>query len=229
MAQGLGFVISSYLQSRSLLNPTGMAVNALNRYREQLEQEEKENLARQEAEMRAMVSRIQNLRATFENGKLVIHLGRAAVMELIEDMLKKTFATQEAGTTASFRVDLGANGETDHEGELALPSRKVFLKFVPEGRPLAEFAVSYLERARSASPSEYWLLTPDEDQIDFPFEPVFTENKITRGRLRTYNLTRLISDLVGVDYEVAATYDADGGFRFVVSKKQEQHPPDKVA
>ncbi len=201
-----------------------MAANALSQYGDQLESKEKESKERQESEMRALVKDIQNLRATFENGRLVVHMDKVMVLELVENRLKKSLARQEAGTTATFKVDLAAVAETDHDAELVLPTRSIFLKFVPDGASVAALAVSYLERARRANPSEYWLLTPSEEEIDFPFEPIFSENRIARGRLRTFNLSSLLRDLVGKDYEVAATHELGGAFRFVISKKPPTTP-----
>ena len=105
-----------------------------------------------------------------------------------------------------------------------LPNRSIYLKFVPKGIPVEAFANWFLERARSVNPSEYWLLTPTEEKIDIPFEPIFTEKRITRGRLRTFPLTSILSELVGKDYGLVATHDQDGGFRFVISKKQPGDP-----
>jgi len=220
LAEGVGFVLNAYLGTSRLLNPTGLALGALNQYEQQLTNQEKEQLGKQEIEMRAMVSQIENLRATFEGGMLVVHLDRKVVLGLVERMLRKSLAREEAGMTAIFKLDLGSESEKDHEAEFSLPNRSIFLKFVPEGSPLAEFANSYLLRAQDMNPSEYWLITPSRDTIDFPFEPVFTENKISRGRLKTFNLATLLSELVGTEYDVLASYGADGGFRFVISKKQ---------
>jgi hypothetical protein len=118
-----------------------------------------------------------------------------------------------------FKIDLGPYMEKDHDGELVLPTRSIYVKFVPAGRLAAEFAASYVERARSRNPSEYWLLAPSEAGIDIPFDPIFTEGKITRGRLRTFGLANLITDIVGKDRDVIAAYDGDKGFMFVISKK----------
>ncbi len=219
LAEGVGFVLNSYLQTRSLLNPAGLAVNAINQYEEQMSKEERERLGKQETEMRVMVSQIENLRATFEDGALIVHLDKQTVLGLVERMLRNTLAREEAGMTATFRIDLGTGGDADHEGEFMLPSRAIFLKFVPAGTPLAEFANSYLMRALGMNPSEYWLLVPTGDVIDFPFEPVFTENKIARGRLRTFGLATLLGDIVGDDYGVLASYESDGGFKFIITKK----------
>jgi hypothetical protein len=224
LAEGVGFVLNSYLQSRSLLNPAGLAINAINQYEQQMSKAEREQLGKQEAEMRAMVSQIENLRATFEGGRLIVHLDKPTLLGLLERMLRRTLAREEAGMTAMFRIDLAAGGDADHEGEFMLPSRAIYLKFVPAGVPLAEFANSYLMRALSMNPSEYWLLVPTEDVIDFPFEPVFTENKIARGRLRTFGLAPLLGDIVGNDYDVRASYEPDGGFKFVISKKPPAPP-----
>ncbi len=224
LAEGVGFVLNAYLQSRSLLNPTAMAVSALNQYEEQLGKQEREQLRKQEAEMRAMVSQIENLRATFEDGRLVVHLDRAAVLGLTERMLRKSLAVRESAMTARFNLDLGSDSDNECEGELVLPSRSIFLKFVPEGRPALQFAVLYLERARNANPSEFWLLVPSGGSIDIPSEPIFSENKISRGRLRTYDLTKLLGELVGKEYEVAGFYEAGGGYRFVISKKHPENP-----
>lgn len=191
----------------------------LDQYGGPVDKKEEKNPARREAEMRAMVSQIQNLRARFDDGRLLVHMDKSAILELFENKLKKSLARQEAGMTAAFEVDLTTEEGKDHEGELVLPNRSVFVKFVPEGRSVAEFAVTYLQRARDANPSEYWLLTPSEQEVDFQFDPIFTENKITRGRLRTYPLAGLLGELVGKDYEVLAAYE-DRGFRFVISPRQ---------
>jgi hypothetical protein len=224
LSEGIGFVLNTYLQSRSLLNPTAMAMSALNQYEEQLTKQEREQLRKQEAEMRAMVSQIENLRATFEDGKLVVHLDKAAVLGLMERMLRKSLAVRESAMTASFNISLGSDSDKEYEGELVLPSRSIFLKFVPEGRPAIQFAVLYLEYARNTNPSEFWLLVPSGGNIDIPSEPIFSENKIARGRLRTFDLTNLLVELVGKDYDVAGLYERDGGYRFVISKKQPEPP-----
>lgn len=209
LSSGIGFVLNAYLQSRSLLNPVGLAAGAIDEYQQQQQD-------RQEAEMRAMVSQIENLRATFEDGKLVVHLDKSSILGLAERVFKKYFAAREAGMTAKFRIESG----DDHEAVLLLPSRSIYLKFVPEGTPVSKFANSYLERARNANPSEYWLLAPNEENIDIPFEPIFSEKGVTRGRLRTLSVTDILRELVGKEYDLTATYDTDGGFKFVISKKQ---------
>jgi hypothetical protein len=56
-------------------------------------------------------------------------------------------------------------------------------------------------------------------------EPIFTENKISRGRLKTFELVDLLGELVGKDYDVSGTYESDGGFKFVISKKVPKPPP----
>jgi anti-sigma28 factor (negative regulator of flagellin synthesis) len=224
LAEGMGFVLNAYLQSRSLLNPTAMAVSALSQYQDQLTKQEREQLSKQEAEMRAMVSQIENLKATFEEGKLVVHLDRLAVLGLMERMLRKALAVSESAMTAKFNINLGLDSDKDYEGELALASRSIYLKFVPEGRPAMQFAVLYLEWTRNTNPSELWLLVPGGSSIDIPSEPIFSENKISRGRLRTFDLTSLLNDLVGKEYDVAGFHERAGGYKFVISKKQPEPP-----
>jgi hypothetical protein len=174
--------------------------------------------------MRAMVNQIQNLRANFEGGRLEVHLDRKSVLELIERLLIKSFARQEAAATATFELDLSPYEDRDHDGVLTLPNRSIYVKFVPEGRSTAEFSISYLERAIRTNPSEYWLFGPSEAKLDIPFDPVFTEGKITRGRLKIFGLASLLSEIVGKDYDVLAAYDADQGFKFNISKKQVVRP-----
>jgi len=220
LAEGLGFVLNAYLQSRTLLNPTAVAVSAMSQYEEQLTKPERERLRKQEAEMRAMVSQIENLRATFEDGRLVVHLDKAAILGLAERKLRKALAVSESAMTARFDIKLSAGADEECEGELVLASRSIYLKFVPEGRPAIQFAVLYLEKAKNLNPSEFWLMVPSGGNIDIPSEPIFTENKISRGRLRTFDLTGLLEDLVGKDYAVDCSYEPDGGFRFVISKTE---------
>ena len=137
LAEGVGFVLNSYLQSRSLLNPAGLAINAINQYEQQISKQEREQLGKQEAEMREMVSQIENLRATFEEGRLIVHLDKPTLLGLVERMLRRTLAREEAGMTAMFRIDLATGGDADHESEFMLPSRAIYLKFVPAGVSLA--------------------------------------------------------------------------------------------
>jgi hypothetical protein len=208
----IGFVLNAYLESNSLLNATGLATSALNQY--------DQHLSKQEAEMRAMVGQIESLRATFENGKLVVHVDRITVLGLVERMIKKYFSVSEAGMTAEYRIDSGPGSDKDHDAELRLPDRSIYLKFVPKGIPVEAFANWFLQRARRMNPSEYWLLIPTEEIVDIPFEPIFTEARIMRGRLKTYPLTNLLSELVGMNYDLEVAEEVDGGFRFVISRKQ---------
>ena len=224
LAEGLGLVINSILSTRSLLSPAALAANALGQYQDQSERQQKEDMAKQEAEMRAMVAEIRSLRASFEGGKLILHIDKPTILGLLENALKKSLAAKEAAMTATFKVEPGYAIFRDHDAELVLPGRSIYVKFVPEDRQVAEFAVSYLERARQARPSEYLLLTPTEEQVDFPFEPVFSERGVTRGRLRTCNMTGLLAEMVGDAYEVEAAYEPDGGFLFTISKKQPPAP-----
>ena len=218
LAEGVAYALNAYLQAGRVLNPSELAASAL-RGGESASDQGGQQFDRQEDVLRAMGSQIQNLMATYEGGRLVVYLDRKTALELIERMLKKSFARQEAAATAMFRIDLGPYMEKDHDGELVLPTRSIYVKFVPAGRLAAEFAASYVERARSRNPSEYWLLAPSEAGIDIPFDPIFTEGKITRGRLRTFGLANLITDIVGKDRDVIAAYDGDKGFMFVISKR----------
>jgi len=218
LADGLAFAINAVAQSGSLLNPSELAVSALDAAEGASNQREQQ-FDKQEAELRAMANEIQNLKATYEEGKLAVYLDKKTTLDLIERMLKRYFATREAATTATFKIDLGPYTEKDHDGELVLANRSIYVKFVPEGRPVEEVADSYLERARSRNPSEYWLFAPSEEKLDIPFEPVFTEIRILRGRLRTFGLATIISEIVGPNHDVVALYDGPEGYKFIVSKK----------
>ena len=125
LSGGIGFVLNAYLQSSSLLNPVGLAASALDQYNQQL--------SKQEAEMRAMVSQIENLKATFENGRLVVHLDKTAILGLVERMLKKSYAVKEAGMTAKFMIDSGADADKDHEGETRVAKPQHILEVRTEG------------------------------------------------------------------------------------------------
>ena len=116
LAEGLGFVLNAYLQSRSLLNPTAMAVSAMGQYEQQLTKPERERLQKQETEMRAMVSQIENLKATFEDGRLVVHLDKAALLGLVERKLRKSLAVKESAMTGTFNIRLGSASDEDCEG-----------------------------------------------------------------------------------------------------------------
>jgi hypothetical protein len=216
LAEGVAFVLNAYLKTGSVQDPTELAASALATEPRQ----DGENFKKHEAELRAMAGQIRDLKAKYEGGSLAVYLDRKTALELIERMLRKAFARQEAAATATFKIESGALRDVDHDGELALPNRSIYVKFVPEGSSTAEFANSYLEKVRSRNPSEYWLFAPNQEKLDIPFEPVFTEGKVTRGRLRVMGLATLISDIVGDDHVVAARYDVDEGYKFIISKKR---------
>jgi hypothetical protein len=144
-----------------------------------------------------MAGQIKDLKARYEGESLAVYIDRKTALELIERMLKKTFARQEAAATATFRVNSDGGRDEDHDGELALPNRSIYVKLVPNGASTAEFANTYLEKVRSRNPSEYWLFAPNQEKLDIAFDPVFTEGKVTRGRLRIMGLATLISEIVG--------------------------------
>lgn len=207
------FVLSAYLETQKILNPAGLAASALEQYGRRASDQDEETMA--------MLSKIKNLKATFEDGKLTVHLDKKTMLELVEAQLKRIFAKEEAGMTATFRYDLVSAKDLD--GELRLPSRSIYVKFVPQGTSAVEYANSYVERARRMNPSELWLLTLTQERVDVTFDPVFRENGVTRGGLRTLALTSVFRELVGKDYDISAT-EEDGGYKFLVSKKEEAVP-----
>ncbi len=223
LTDGLAFALNAYLQSGSLLNPTQFAASALN-VADRSSDKHAQEFDKQEAELRAMADEIQNLKAFYEDGKLAVYLDKKTTLDLIERMLKKYFARQDAGTTSMFKVDLGPYKDKDHDAELALPNRSIYVKLVPEGKSAGELADSYLERARSRNPSEYWLFAPSDEKLDIPFDPIFTEIRIVRGRLRSFGLATLISEIVGKDHDVVALYDGAESYKFIISKKQPAPP-----
>jgi len=198
-----------------VVDPRALASSALDSYGQRASD--------QEGELRAMLAKIRDLRATFEGGRLTVHLDREATLELIEARLKRSFAKEEAGMTATFRRKLDSTRDTDLDGELRLGDRSIYVKFAPKGTPVAEFAISCLERARKMGPSELWLITLGEEKLDIAFEPTFLEKKIIRGRLRTLGLTTVFREMVGEDCDVLSMWE-DGGFEFRISKREKGGP-----
>jgi hypothetical protein len=220
LAEGVAFVLNAYLKTGAVSDPNQLAASALaNDERQNALQFEKH-----ETELRAMAAQIRDLNARYEGGSLAVYLDRKTSLELIERMLKKTFARQEAAATATFRVDSDERGDQDHDGELALPTRSIYVKLIPNGATTAEFANSYLEKVRSRNPSEYWLFAPNQERLDIAFDPVFTEGRVTRGRLRIMGLATLISEIVGDLHEVVATYDGAEGYKVIITKKTTASP-----
>jgi hypothetical protein len=217
LTDGLAFALNAYLQSGSLLNPTKLAANALNAT-ESASNRPPESFDRQEDELRAMAKEIQNMKAMYEDGRLAIYLDKKTTLDLIESMLKRHYAKLEAATTAQFKTDLGPYRDKDHDAELVLPQRSIYVKLVPFGSTATQMANAYNERARSRNPSEYWLFAPTEENFEVPFEPIFTELRILRGRLRTFPLASLIRDIVGEGHDVLAQYDGPDGYKFTISK-----------
>jgi len=221
LAEGIGIALNAYVRSGLVLDPTRLAASVLETLSGAPADQGTRQPERQEAELRAMAGEIRKLRARFEGGRLAVYLDRETTLELIERMLRKTFATQEAAATATFRSDPLPAGDSD--GELVLPNRSIYVKLIPQGSAAAEFAASYVERARLRNPSEYWLFALSQETLDIPFEPVFAESRITRGRLRIMGLTSLIREIVGADHDVTAAYDGEG-FRFVIGEKRTAVP-----
>jgi hypothetical protein len=211
----LPFVLGAYLETQRILNPTGLVTTALGQNGKRVDD--------QDEEAKAMLNRVKNLKATFEDGKLSVYLDRNTMLELIETHLKRVFAREESGMTATFRSGSVSARDRDFDGELRLPSRSIYLKFAPQEIPLVEYANSYMERARGMNPSELWLLTLSEEQMDVTFDPVFREKTITRGGLRALCLPSIFRELVGNDYDVFATQE-NGNYKFLVSKKQKTRP-----
>ncbi len=57
-----------------------------------------------------MLSKIKNLKATFEDGKLAVHLDRKTMLELVETQLKRASQENEAGMTATLQTGSSSSG-----------------------------------------------------------------------------------------------------------------------
>lgn len=220
LADGVAFAITAYLKSGSILNPTSLASTALGNGTRTTDQGERSRETSElQPELVALAHQIQGIRATFEDGRLVVSIDKRTILGLIERMLKISFARQDSAAAAQFEVEAAPVADCDHDGVLVLPNRSIFIKLVPEGQDTVDFATGYLRRAVAANPSEYWLFALNEGELDIPFEPVFTEGRTLRGRLKVVDACSVIEDIVGEGHRVVGGRDVDGGLRFAISKE----------
>ena len=212
------YVVDKYLEARRMIDPTSLALGMVDSYNQRIENEEQE--------LQTAFRYFENLKPQFEYGKLSLHIDKKTTLVTVENYLRRKLAIRESGSTVSLRYLDNEASSTGYDAVFQLPERSIFLKILPGGVKALDYANSQMESARLANPSELWILTLTQEELIIEFEPIFTQNKILRGRVRTLRLTEVFKEVVGNDFEISIIQDGTDGFKLLAGKKRSgQGPP----
>lgn len=180
-------------------------------------------ITREQEDLKRVLKGIKDFRLSYENGHISVQVDEESTFEMIESYLRKKFAL-EGGTTAAVCWHSFDNSEMTSDrfdGELRLPGRSIFVKFLNDNAKADEEAKFYLERATQLNPSEIWLFAVNTENIEIDFDPIFTENSIVRGGFRAVGISDVFREFVGSQYNVSAEKDKShpGAFVFFVTRR----------
>jgi hypothetical protein len=198
------YLVAAYWQVGEQLSPTSLLTRILEEY-EDLRQE----IASERDSLQSILSDLDRMKIAFEDGKLSFELDRPTALSLVGAYLKKSFA-KDAGTTAMFKILPAELAEGLHyDVESKLPDRSIYARLL--FRELKEDEISSCqEEAQRAAPSEYWLFTLREEEVDIRLEPVFVgENRVMFGRVRCLGLASMLGEMLGRRCEISATRKGD--------------------
>ncbi|MDG6995642.1 MAG: hypothetical protein JRN52_06950 [Nitrososphaerota archaeon] len=207
----LPYVVDKYLEARRMIDPTSIALGMVDKYNQRIEYEQQE--------LQTAFRYVENLKPEFENGKLSLRIDKRTTLVTMENYLRKRFAAKEAGSTVSLRYPEDTGGSMEYDAVFQLPERSIFLKILPDGLKALDYANSQMENARLVNPSELWLLTVAQEALNIDFDPIFMENKILRGGIRTLELTDVFREVVGKDFDISLLRDGSDDFKLIASKK----------
>lgn len=199
------YAINVYAQARTYLNPAAILTQALEAY----EKTERQAL-RQKELLQAILDDWVDLQFTFENGKLCFLLDREMMLELLSKYFKKTLAKEGAAGAILKTLPYDSSEERAFDAELKLPNRSIYVKLsLQDVAP--ENLSSYMEEARLASPSEFWLLGLKDEDVETKLEPVFLgENRILFGRLRRLGLSTVLRVVLRIDCGISVEQKEEG-------------------
>jgi hypothetical protein len=203
----LPYMFNTYTQARSLLNPTNIAMKAINEF--------DDRISEQEEDLKSVLSKITDAKVTFQNGSIAVSLDRKSTLGVVESYLRKKLALV-GGASCTLTPLIN-----QYDGEFRLPNRSVFVKFLQDGADNEEQIIqSYMEKARIMSPSEVWMFGMTEKKLEMTFDPIFTELGIFRGGFKVLSLREAFAELIDKKYTVTTKSGEASAVVFLISKIQ---------
>lgn len=202
----LPYMLNTYTQARSLLNPTAIAMKAIN--------ELDDRISEQEEDLKAVLRKITETKVTFQDGLIAVNLDQKSTLGVVESYLRKKLAL--VGGASSNLTPL----TNLYDGEFRLPNRSVFVKFLKTEPNDEQTIQSYMEKARLTSPSEVWMFGLTEKKLEVTFDPIFTEHGILRGGFKLLSLREAFAELIGKNYTVTTRSGEANSVVFLISKIQ---------
>lgn len=205
LGRAIPYLVAAYWETGTRLSPATILTRIVEEYEDLREQ-----IGTGRDRLQSILNDVDRLNITFEHGKLSFDLDRTSALDLIATFLKETFA-KDGGTAAIFRILPAESAEGRHyDAELKLADRSVYTRLVFR-EPSEDETSSYLEEAQRVAPSEFWVFSLKEDNVDIRLQPVFVgENKVVFGRLRCLSLASSLEEILGKHYRVSTMQKGDG-------------------
>jgi len=187
------FLAAAYVKAQSAFSPSALLSSAVESY-----QRMSSTISRQEESLKQALRGVEELNIRAEGRGLALDLDRKEVLEIARAYLMKEYIGE--GSHGSSLVFDPPGPYPRFDAALRLPLRSVFISLSPPGLT-TDLESYYLERAVDVAPSQVWVFTPDDANVDSRLNPVFTsENRVLFGRLRILGLGTVIEDYLGRRY-----------------------------
>lgn len=167
LVKAIPYLVATYWEAGARVSPTTILTRIMQEYEDLREQIERER-----GGLQSILNDVDSLNITFEDGKLSFDLDRTTMLGLVATYLKKSFA-KEGGTVAIFSI-LAAQlvAERHYDAELKLGDRSVYARLVFR-EPSEDETSSYLEEAQRVAPSEFWVFSLKEGNVDIRLQTGF--------------------------------------------------------
>ena len=196
------YLVTTYVRAQSRLGPAALLSRAIEGYGE-----EGREISGHRESLRAALRGVEDLNLRDEGDGFAFELDRRTLLDIVKVHLVKEYIS-EGSHGSSMTFDPPGEGPR-FDAVLRLPMRSVLVSLL-SGELTTDVESQYLESAVSLAPSQVWVLTLDDDNIDSRLNPVFrSENKVLFGRLRIVGLSRVLEAYLGGGYEVKVSIEGE--------------------
>ncbi len=195
MVDLIPYLVSAYMKTQSSLAPAALLSRAVEGYGSKGRE-----IANQEALLSTALRGVKELDLRREGSGFAFGADKGLLLGIAGTYLAKAYI-REGSHGAPFVLDPA--GTSPHlDAVMTLPMQSVYV-LLREDHLDSDSEADLLEMAVKLAPSQLWVLTLEDSNVDSRLNPVFrSENRILFGRLRIIGIGRVIESHLGGAYEV---------------------------
>lgn len=194
------YVLDAFRQTASAVTPATLMLEALHRY--------DRRITDKEARMRSALAGFGEVEMSVSGRRIRLLFKGREVVELL-----RLHIGHEEGAVA--RGGFVAAPAAGFDYEMRLPDRSVYVA-VLDDYPAEDALGGYARFVSRPDAPDVWLLTlAPGREVTLESDPVFGENTVRKGRLRTMQLSHLLRKALGADGPVSVRRTREG-YEFTV-------------